>query len=136
MHITVVGQEDFVVLKLYMIIYTEHLKLSIGYVPALSSVSEVNDGDIMNHWSYACEIWYGARSYTYTVYTRYLGRIICTSVIKQMATMGNFGAIFYKSNTYRICTYNNSIQFNSSLLMCRINSQKANYTNSTTYRHK
>jgi hypothetical protein len=30
----------------------------------------------------------------------------------------------------------NSIQFNSSLLMCPVNSQMANYTNSTTYKHK
>jgi hypothetical protein len=30
----------------------------------------------------------------------------------------------------------NSIKFNSSLLMYRINSQKANYTNSTTYKYK
>jgi hypothetical protein len=31
---------------------------------------------------------------------------------------------------------NNSIEFNSGLLMCQINSQKANYRNSTTYKHK
>jgi hypothetical protein len=31
---------------------------------------------------------------------------------------------------------NNSIQFNSGLLMCPVNSQMANYRNSTTNKHK
>jgi len=31
---------------------------------------------------------------------------------------------------------NSSVQLNSRLLTCRVNSQMANYRNSTTYKHK
>jgi len=39
--------------KLYMMIYADHRKLSLGYVPAESSVSEVTREYVMNQWSYA-----------------------------------------------------------------------------------
>ena len=44
------------------------------------------------------------------------------------------------ASRYTDCTIlassNNSVQFNSSLLTCPVNSQMANYRNSTTYKHK
>ena len=57
-HVTGLGGEDFAALKLYVMIYADHRNLSLGYVPAESSVSEVNRGYVMNHWIYASGIWY------------------------------------------------------------------------------
>jgi hypothetical protein len=51
-------------------------------------------------------------------------------------TVMNLAVLYSAGNFLKIRNNNNSIQFNSSLLMCRINSQMANYTNSTTYKHK
>jgi hypothetical protein len=61
-HVMGLGGEDFNVLNLRMMIYADNRKLSIGYVPAESSVSEVNRGYAMNHWSCASGVWYGNRS--------------------------------------------------------------------------
>jgi hypothetical protein len=71
---------------------------------------------------------------TYVVVTNisYFVNNFCALVglTENVVVFGQIFVTFYSNNNNSIQF--NSIQFNSGLLMCRVNSQMANYRNSTT----